>query len=488
MFRKGKIINQMNDLINGFQKDDTSVFTGKIQAEYESDTAALLARILKGFKSCLPQVQQLMKGILNIATGVSTFQVSLLHYSDDIGETAVRLKESSEMMGAAIQQTNAGMGQVAETISEYATSLSDISGQSSALMEILEGNDEMLNKIRNVNREVSQKAISMDQEMSDLLNVIDDMKKIVAGVAEIAGHTNLLALNASIEAARAGEHGRGFAVVAEEVKKLAENTKNQLTSIERLMQNMETASGKSRESVKYTLSSIDNMNAYTEEMAVSFSNSRQSIQTVIGGVQVMAGSIEEINASSQEVSAAMHSIGGDADSLMIVADNLYRKAEDMAKLGEGIGVIEEKVTELATVSGKMANEEYLRIPNDDFIEAIDNAITAHSNWVRTLENMADGMKIEPIQTDDKKCGFGHFYHSVNPNHPQINNTWKAIDEIHHQLHHGAHVVIDCIKRGDRAGARKHTDEAKELSQQILQMFHELKASTDQLSKKGEYVF
>src|SRR5690625_6949480 len=73
----------------------------------------------------------------------------------------------------------------------------------------------------------------VNNHMTSLEEMTDQISEIVEFVEGIADQTNLLSLNASIEAARAGEHGLGFAVVASEVRKLAEQTKISVGNITR---------------------------------------------------------------------------------------------------------------------------------------------------------------------------------------------------------------------------------------------------------------
>ncbi len=109
-----------------------------------------------------------------------------------------------------------------------------------------------------------------------------DTIKVIDFITNIAGQTNLLGLNAAIEAARAGEQGRGFAVVAEEVRKLAEQSREATEKIQATLNEMNKA-------VEGISKSIETTGAISEEQAAS----TQEITTNLSRVTKAAEELKE---------------------------------------------------------------------------------------------------------------------------------------------------------------------------------------------------
>ncbi|MHB9940115.1 chemotaxis protein [Clostridium sporogenes] len=487
IFKENTIEKEIIKISQDFRNENVHALDEVEKSTSKNKIVRFTAGIAKIVRVISPKVKKMINGILSITTRISTFSVNLDYSGEHLKKSADKLYNSSEVLNSSIKEVKEAMQQITLAIEDDAETVEYISSGNIELIKHMDENKKNLGLVKNVNKELEFKAQSMEKDMTELNSILENMKTIVTGMSEIASKTNLLALNASIEAARAGEAGKGFAVVAEEVRKLSESTSKQLEKMEEFVNNIGACSTNSSKSVKDTIESIDKLGEYTEAISASSSKVRESIDTEVKSIELLAASMEEINASSEEINSNMDIIGENVQEVSNEAAVLSEKSLEIKYLADEMDKIDDEMSNLAKLSGDITGENHFKITNKDFIVAINNAIKAHENWVKQLQNMAMENKIKPIQTDGQKCGFGHFYNSVMPRHEGIKEIWIKIDNIHKELHKVGEVVKNNIKDGNTEKAKENSKKATQLSQTIINMLSNIKSIATEVDKEGNLV-
>ena len=140
-----------------------------------------------------------------------------------------------------------------ENIKKLTSSIEEIASSTQTVYESVEQVAKSASALAKAGQESVEQARFLQEKNADTIKVIDF-------ITNIAGQTNLLGLNAAIEAARAGEQGRGFAVVAEEVRKLAEQSREATEKIQATLNEMNKA-------VEGISKSIETTGAISEQQA-----------------------------------------------------------------------------------------------------------------------------------------------------------------------------------------------------------------------------
>lgn len=161
----------------------------------------------------------------------------------------------------------------------------------------------------NINELTTSVGVAADQ-LAQLRSSADNIQRITEVINNLAGQTNLLALNAAIEAARAGEQGRGFAVVADEVRALAGKTAEATADIGKMLAGIRDLSQKATTSMTYLQQSSNKVKEELNQVANSFNDVNRDMDLSSTTVRQIESSCSGLENTSSKISESINGING----------------------------------------------------------------------------------------------------------------------------------------------------------------------------------
>ncbi len=447
----------------------------------------LHSKVLSHFDKLLDneaKMSSAAKEILDIVSSLSSFDVGMTHISSELTDFAKEMAVVSESNLAIVEQTTASMNQVSDTIEATSETLSDLAKGSESLSSKNDESINLLNEVQLLKDNVIQDTSVMNERIQQLVNLASEVGKIVDSVQAIAEQTNLLALNAAIEAARAGENGRGFAVVAQEVRKLSDDTKQNLEGMRQFVNDIHIAASDGKESLNNTISSTSQMSEKIEMVSDTMSKNVEMLSNVIKDVALIDRSMQGIKHSAGEINQAMEASSSDAEKLSYMTQNIHKEAVQSVEFAGQITQIDDRLSAIVQSMFGGLEGGSNSITNEELQGVIKKAMNAHMKWMEGLKEMVVKMRTYPLQTNSKRCAFGHFYHAINMKHPAILKEWEQIDTVHHTFHSMGDKVINAVKGNDKASVQRLYNEAESLSKQMLGLLEIVEGKVVQLIKEG----
>ncbi|WP_454015569.1 methyl-accepting chemotaxis protein [Bacillus sp. Marseille-Q7846] len=257
---------------------------------------------------------------------------------DDVSGGASTLANSVDEVSEQLEN----MAQSVEQMNNSVGDIKDVAGKAE------EASKQGLNTMRNLVRTRGQSSsivVHTEEASGKLEQRVGSIQNVVELIKGISDQTNLLALNASIEAARAGEQGKGFAVVAEEVRKLAEQSKEATVEIATMIGDVQVEVRRVVEVVSKLKDIADIQNNVTTEAEAEFRTIMSVVNTISTSVEQIVEEVHNIGHEQGEITAVMHTIAGTSQESAAVSEEVNAATESQVNHLEKVAHTMESLTE-----------------------------------------------------------------------------------------------------------------------------------------------
>lgn len=351
----GRISKPLQDLVAVTSK----VADGDLTSHATAETNDEIGHLANAFNTMVTNLKGLIRQVMNNAEQVAASAQELSATSTEAERAINQISSAANDFAQGSQRQTEEVGKTADIIQHLsgaaqavsqkalnATNLSDEMASAAQTGSLAARNAiDKINEIKHVTADTSNAVISLGEKSSQIGQIVDV-------ITDIAGQTNLLALNAAIEAARAGEAGRGFAVVADEVRKLAEQSQEAAKQITQIISEIQLQTAEAIEAMHVGTSRV-NEGVQVVETAGEVLNS------ILTKVQSSVIMIEEIAASAKQQANATSQAVDSVGQIAVIAQQSSANAQHTAAATEETTASMEEIAgaaqSLAEVAGELQN-------------------------------------------------------------------------------------------------------------------------------------
>jgi len=274
------------------------------------------------------EMQAIREAVNVIASSASQISASTTELASAASQTASAVSETTSTV-EEVKQTAHLSTQKAKYVFDSAQKASDVSQQGRKAVDLaVEG----MTIIRTQTDSISESIMKLSERSQAI-------GEIIATVNDIADQSNLLAVNAAIEAAKAGDQGKGFAVVAQEVRNLAEQSKQATAQVRTILNEIQKAVGEVVMSTEQEIKAVETGMRQTAEAGNSFRRLADTIEdSAQAATQITASSQQQLVGMDQVVlaitninQASSQNVAG-AKQVETAAQNLHDLGQELKQL------------------------------------------------------------------------------------------------------------------------------------------------------------
>jgi len=301
-----------------------------------SQTIAGIFKSMKDMNECTSQFSQNFE---SITQSIENVNIAVT----DIAEGATRQAADTQNVSESINEMNKAINAASESVS-------DLSGSADTMKKNNEMVEETLKELIDISVRASQSVDEIQKQTNRTNESVQDIRSATDIIAGIASQTNLLSLNASIEAARAGDMGRGFAVVAEEIRGLADQSKESADKIRGIVENLIQNSDYSVQIMGGVVGEIRQQNEKLSVTRNAFDSLNGEVLRVVQAIDAISQQLENIETYKNGV---MDSISGLSETSQNNAASTEETAATMDQLSDIVTECKAATAELVNISNEL---------------------------------------------------------------------------------------------------------------------------------------